>query len=743
MKKLIFILVLFQICFRISAQNVIIKGTVSGITNSGNKIVNERLPFANVYLSDQKTVTTAGKNGEYAIEFQAGDGKKLIASYVGYKSDTVQIKPGQNSINFTLLSDATLNTVEIKEKVDDYISRLKPIKTEVITESGLQKLACCNLSESFERTATVDVGYADAVSGAKRIQMLGLSGIYSQILIENIPAVRGLTSTYGLTFIPGSWMHSIQISKGTSSVINGYESVTGQINVENKKPESNKEPLFFNLYGNSDGRIEANLNSTIKVNDRWSTMLLAHGALNPFMSDRNKDSFLDIPKSWTGNFMNRWVYDKNGKTHIQFGVGYLQDSKDGGQKEYYKADDTLKQDYYVIGIDFKQYSAFVKTGFFLGSDGFESVGMVGSFNRVELDSRYGLNTHDGVQNSAYLNVIYQSMFGNTNHKFSTGASFMYDNYSQYLNDSAFYTTAYVPGAFFQYTYTYPEKLNLVIGVRADYNSDYGFFFTPRIHLKYDINDKFTIRASAGRGYRTPNVIAENTSILASSRKIILEGRLAAEEAWNYGINITKEFLMTETLKASLGADFYRTDFINQVIIDLDRSPQEVVFYNLDGRSYSNSLQIDGMIQPFRGFEITLAGRYNDVKRTINGTLREAPYVSRYKALMTLSYATKFEKWKFDVTLQFNGKSRLPDTDSNPEPYNRPHYSKEYLILYAQITKKFKHIDIYAGAENITNYMQHHPIVASTDPFGKYFDASMIWGPIMGRTFYAGIRLTLK
>jgi len=743
MKKLIFFLVVFQICFKISAQNALIKGTVSGITYIGNEIKNERLPFANVYLSDQKSVTTTDKNGKYAITFQTKEGIKLIASYVGYKSDTVLIQPGQSNIDFALISDATLNTVEIKEKVDDYISRLKPIKTEVITESGLQKLACCNLSESFERTATVDVGYSDAVSGAKRIQMLGLSGIYSQILIENIPAVRGLTSSYGLTFIPGSWMHSIQISKGTSSVINGYESVTGQINVENKKPESNQDPLFFNLYGNSDGRIEANLNSTIKINDHWSTMILGHGAFNQFMIDRNNDSFLDIPKSWTGNFMNRWVYDKNGKVHIQFGVGYLQDSKNGGQKEYYKVEDSLKPDYYAIGVDFKQYSAFLKTGFFIGTGGYKSVGIVSSFNRVELNSKYGLNTYDGEQNSAYLNVIYQSMFRNTNHKFSTGAGLMYDNYAQYLNDSAFYTTEYVPGAFFQYSYTYPEKFNLIIGVRGDYNSNYGFFFTPRIHLKYDINDKFTIRASAGRGYRSPNVIAENTSILASSRKIILEGSLSAEEAWNYGLNITKEFLLTETLKASIGADFYRTDFINQVIVDLDRNPQEVVFYNLDGRSYSNSLQIDGMIQPFRGFEITLAGRFNDVKRTIDRKLREAPYVSKYKGLMTLSYATKFEKWKFDVTLQFNGKGRLPDTDSNPEPFNRPHYSKEYFMLYAQITKKFKYIDIYAGAENITNYMQHHPIVASDDPFGKYFDASMIWGPIMGRAFYAGIRLTIK
>jgi len=743
MKKLIFLLVVFQICFKISAQNNLIKGTVSGITYIGNEIKSERLPFANVYLSDQKSVTTTDKNGKFAIVLPAKEGLKIIASFVGYKSDTIQMKPGQNNIDFVLISDATLNTVEIKGKVDDYISRLKPIKTEVITESGLQKLACCNLSESFERTATVDVGYSDAVSGAKRIQMLGLSGIYSQILIENIPAVRGLTSSYGLTFIPGSWMHSIQISKGTSSVINGYESVTGQINVENKKPETNKEPLFLNLYGNSDGRIETNLNSTIKVNDQWSTMILAHGALNPFMIDRNKDSFLDNPKSWTGNFMNRWVYDNHDKGHIQFGVGYLQDNKEGGQREYYKADDSLKPNYYAIGVDFKQYSAFLKSGFFIGSGGYKSIGIVCSFNRVELNSKYGLNTYDGIQNSAYLNVIYQSMFGNTNHKFSTGAGLMYDNYAQYLNDSAFYNTEYVPGAFFQYSYTYPEKFNLIIGVRGDYNSLYGFFFTPRIHMKYDITDKLALRASAGRGYRSPNVIAENTSLLASSRKIIYESEVKAEEAWNFGLNITKEFLLTETLKASIGADFYHTTFINQIIIDLERNPQEVVFYNLDGKSYSNSLQIDGMMQPFKGFEITLAGRYNDVKKTFDSKLLEAPFVSKFKGLITLSYATKFEKWRFDITGQVNGKSRLPNTDSNPEPYNRSHYSKAYFLLHAQITKKFKYIDLYLGAENITNYMQHHPIIAADDPFGKYFDASMIWGPVMGTSIYAGLRLTIK
>jgi outer membrane receptor for ferrienterochelin and colicin len=356
---------------------------------------------------------------------------------------------------------------------------------------------------------------------------------------------------------------------------------------------------------------------------------------------------------------------------------------------------------------------------------------------------YGINKYTGVQNSAYLNLIYQSVFGNTNHKYSTGASFMFDNYLESLNDSSFNHTEYVPGAFFEYTYTYPEKLSIITGIRADYNSEHGIFITPRLHIKWDVTDLFIIRASAGRGYRSPNVVAENTSILATSRTRYFADNLKAEEAWNYGINFTKEFLLSEKRKASLGMDFYRTDFVNQVVVDFDKNPQQVLFYNLDGKSYANSLQLDGMIQPIDRFEITLAGRFNYVKKTIDGKFVESPYISKYKALMTLSYYTRFEKWKFDVTAQYNGKSRLPSTASNPEMYSRPDYSKPYFMLYAQITKKWKRIDIYAGVENITNYKQHHPIIAADDSFGKYFDASMIWGPIMGRTIYAGLRLSIK
>jgi outer membrane receptor for ferrienterochelin and colicin len=441
--------------------------------------------------------------------------------------------------------------------------------------------------------------------------------------------------------------------------------------------------------------------------------------------------------------MNRWSYEQEGKMHAQFGISFVQDDKQGGQKEYYKVAENRKPDFYNINIDARHYNAFLKSGFFLNDQGYKSLGIIASADRHEIYSNYGRNKYNGIQHTAYMNILYQSVFGNTNHKFTTGASFMFDNYSETLNDSLWERTEFVPGAFFQYTFSMPEKLSVILGLRADYNTIYGLFITPRIHLKYDFDDLFSLRASAGKGYRTPNVIAENIQVLATSRSIYVDGDISVEKAWNYGLNFTKEFLISENRRASIGLDFYHTGFINQLVVDFDKDPQEVHFYNLEGRSFSNSLQADFMIQPFNRFEITLAGRYNNVKRTINGVFRESPYVSKYKALTTLSYASKHNKWKFDVSAQYNGPQRLPSTASNPEMYRRENQSPGFFMLHAQITKKFKFLEIYAGAENLTSYTQQQPIISAEEPFGTYFDASMIWGPVMGRTFYAGIRLSIK
>jgi outer membrane cobalamin receptor len=742
-KKIGIILILLLTSLSFASAQKTIKGSVSGIGDNGAGANTQKLAFANVYWVGGNHSESTDQNGEFKISRAQNGETRLVASYVGYANDTVVVEPGRERVDFVLKSNATLSTVEISGGGEgSYISKMSTIKTEITTEAGLQKLACCNLSESFENSATVDVGYSDAVSGAKKIQMLGLSGIYSQLMLENVPNMRGLASNYGLSYIPGSWMQSIQVSKGTSSVINGYESTTGQINVEYKKPEHTPEKLFLNLYGSDDARLEMNMNVNLKVNDHIGTMFLTHASFNSMKIDHNKDGFMDIPIGWQANITNRWTFDSPKGNHTQLILNYLQDSRNGGQIGYYnqpEGDTTFR---YGTSVETRRAQGILKSGFRFKNP-WQSLGIIASGTWHQVNSMFGKTTYDATQTSAYANIIYQTMIVNTNNLVSVGASFNFDDTRELLKDSAFRRDEAVPGIFGQYTLVVPEKVNLIVGLRSDYNSLYGFLLTPRIHLRWNLTKSTTLRASAGAGHRSPNMIAENMSLLASNRVLHFEGDVKMEHAWNYGINLLQEFSIDEVRKITLSADFYRTDFTDRMVIDLDRDVHGISFYNIKGRSWSNSLQVELTVQPVKRFDISAAFRWNDSKTAYDGVLRETPFVSKYKGLLTLSYATKFEKWKFDLTAQYNGKSRLPYTGSSPEPYARPDYSHEYYILHAQVTKRFRLIDIYLGGENLLNYRQHHPIVSADNTESKYFDASMIWGPLMGRTFYAGLRLKIK
>jgi outer membrane receptor for ferrienterochelin and colicin len=620
-----------------------------------------------------------------------------------------------------------------------FVSRLDPIYTQNITSTELRKAACCNLSESFETNASVDVSYSDAVTGAKQIQLLGLQGIYSQIMMENIPSLRGLATSFGLGYIPGTWMESIQISKGTAAVLNGFESIAGQINVELLKPDE-AEKLYLNAYANMHGKVEGNVITTFKLNEKWSTALFAHAENLSNKVDDNDDSFLDMPLTTQYHIFNRWKYV--GKNVItQFGLSVLDEDRTGGQTDF--STDMLRDttNPYGINIKTRRYSAFWKGGYIFERAA-TSLGMLQSFTHHQQESYYGLNTYNAEENSYYLNLIFQSYIGNTNHGFSTGVSFELNNFIENLNDSAFNHYERVPGIFFQYTYTLGEKLTIIAGLRADHHNIYGAFFTPRFHLKYNITESTILRASAGMGYRTANVIAENNTLMASSRRLITDETPEQEKAVTLGINLTQYFDILGR-EFRLSGEAYHTNFINQVIIDLDRDPQAFYVYNLDGRSYSNSYQIEASYEPLSRLDVTLAFRYNDVKVTTDDILQYKPLLHRYKGLITLSYATNLNKWQFDFTTQFNGESRIPGTASNPPEYQRGTSSPAYTIINAQVTKYFKKWNVYLGGENLTNYKQKNPIIASDQPFGEYFDSTLIWGPVSGMNIYLGLRYTLK
>jgi outer membrane receptor for ferrienterochelin and colicins len=736
MKIKILILILINIIIAYPSFSQNIEGHVFEIDEKENK---QPLPGANVFWSGTSEGTATDADGYFKLKFPTEQTTRLIVSYIGYVNDTISLAPDQKTVEVMLDQNSTLKEVEITERgAGAHISRTDLIATQQITLGELKKAACCNLSESFETNASVDVNYSDAITGAKQIKLLGLSGKYSQLQAENVPNFQGLASTFGLSYVPGSWMESIQVSKGTSSVKNGYESITGQINVEYKKP-TNKEKLYVNLYANHAGRLEANINSSIRVSPKWTTGVFGHFSEQSTLIDRNGDKFLDDPLFLQVNLFNRWNYHSD-KMEGQFGVKFMNETRKGGQVDFY-SDEPADGQLYGTENKTNRLEAFSKTGFFLNRPN-SSVGWINSYIYHNMNSFYGLNTYDGTQHHYYSNLMFQTYIKNTAHTVTTGISYVFDNYTEALNDSAFSRIEHVPGAFFEYSWVIPDKFTLLAGIRGDYDNLFGFFMTPRLHLKYNLTKSTVIRASAGKGSRTASVIAENLSMLASSRHFVIAEKLKMERAWNYGVHLT-QYITILGKEMSVNAEYYRTDFENQVIVDKEMDINHIMVYNLDGKSYANTYQVEVKYELIPRMDVTAAFRYNDVQVTMMNNLVREPLVNRYKGLFSVSYATNMRKWQFDLTSQFNGIARIPTTKDLPEEYRMEEYSPAYVILNAQVTKLYKRWEFYLGGENLTNYKQNNPIIAADDPFGPDFDATNIWGPVSGVKIYAGVRFLLK
>ncbi len=707
------------------------------------------LPGASIVWAGTNTGTSTNSAGFFTIKRTKGS-EMLVVSFVGYKTDTLNIAPGLDYVEIFLAEDNLIEEVTVTGRARGaHIDRAATIATVNITAAELCKAACCNLSESFVTNASVDVNYADAATGAKQIQLLGLAGSYAQILTENIPVMYGLGAAYGLTYIPGPWMESIQVSKGTASVRNGNESITGQINVEYKKPGTS-EKVFVNGFVSDAGRFESNANASVKLSEYWSTMLFAHGATQSGAKDHNNDGFRDEPDVKTYQFFNRWDYLSSDLT-FRSGIKYMKEERIGGQFAYNDADATWG-DSYGINIGTERAEAFTKLGAMIGPGDKMSLGWIQSVTYHDMSSWMGINMYDATQKSYFTNLLYQ-FYPSEKHTVDAGASYRYDHYDEtqgvysfpyndVMVDLSRETIESVPGVFLQYTYTDSAKMTLLAGVRYDFYNDHGAAFTPRIHLRYEVTPALTFRASAGKGFRTVHVLAENMYYLASSRSIIIDPDLDIEEAWNAGINLTG-YIPVGGRELRVTGEAYRTSFVSQIVTDIDASVDEVRFYNLDGPSWSNVFQLEAQMQPVTGLDITAAWRWNIVKQTIGGELLEKPLTSRYKGLLTASYTTRLRKWQFDYTLLYNGPGRVPSTMDNPEPYMRHDSFEAYPVMNAQITKYFKRWSVYVGAENITNFIQHDPIIAADDPFGEYFDATMIWGPVHGRKIYAGFRFAIN
>ena len=746
MKRIILISMLLIATIDTKAQQI--KGRVVEILPSGEE---SPLPGANVVWDGTTIGSTSNEQGFYLINEPENYPATMVVTFIGYQSYKKEIKEWGN-YDIVLESSVKISQVEVKGKVNTtQVSTLDPINIQTILTGELEKAACCNLSESFSTNATVDVTFTDAVSGAKQIQMLGLDGVYTQITQENMPLIRGMSSSYGLSYVPGTWIESIQIIKGSGSVVNGFESLTGQLNLEYYKPNSAPK-LFWNAYINQEGKLENNL-LFAKQNGDWQSNLFTHisyfdkeidkrGELG---GERIGDKFLDVPKIKQVNILNRWQYKGNPNYGMQLLAKALIEERLGGQ-----ISSVPKEDRYIVDINNSLYEIFSKFGAIQPNTPGKSAGLQTSFRLHNQTAIFGKNNYEALQESAYLNFIRKTYINNTDNILKYGFSQYADRYTESFSGNI--NTPFnnqirldlMSGFFSEYTFKSGDVFNITTGIRADYyNNTKKFNYLPRLNMKYNPNEKTAFRLSAGRAFRIANVFAENSSFLASGRTIDLVEDLNPEIAWNYGANFTYCFYLNGR-EGTINLDAYRTDFENQVVVDIE-TPSELSFYNLDGTSYANSIQADIMYELFDRFDVKAAYKINDVHITYNGAEKIAPLTPKNRALVNMSYATNFDKWMFDLTWNYIGESRVPSykIDDLFGDYRSEHMSDPFYLINAQVTKKFKDFSIYVGGENLLSYTQENPIIDAGNPTSSAFDASLIYAPVMGRMIYTGLRYKIK
>ena len=732
-------LIILSFCCITNIVNAQIKGLIQGADGSQKK----PLYGAKIKLLQAKSGAVSREDGTFELVLPKELPDTLVISAFGYNPDTLIVskKDRFTALNILLYSDKLLPEILIEYRKNGHsISRLKTLHVEELTAIELRKAACCNLSESFETNASVDVNITDAVSGAKKIQMMGLDGVYTQIQMENIPYLRGLESAFGLSSLSGTWIESIQITKGTGNVVNGYESMAGLVNLELKKPDE-MEKIYLNVYQNIFGRSEFNFNKGIILNPKWSTGFLGHVSSTYGNIDRNKDAFRDLPTGDNTAFMNRWAY-KGKKMEAQFGINFYRDRKVGGQTSFFRNEenqvDTIN---YGVLINSKHIDIYGKTGFF-GKRPMQSLGIVYNIKHQEIDGIFGLKNFSGLEKRGYINVIYDDIIGTSDHTIKIGTSFVAIDISQKADTLSQKRMELVPGIFAEYTYT-GRRLTGVFGSRYDYHSIFREQFSPRVHLKYLLSEMTDLRFTAGKGWRVPNFIIDNISLLASSKQWIAPSETKPEISWNIGGSLVHEMKIFER-KASISLDFYHTRFENQLIVDRDDAINAIVFSNLKNSSFSNSFQTEFSFSLIKNLEIRLAYKFLDVQAKYGNEMRQQVMIPRQRGFVNIAYITRNKRWEYDFTCSVFSPSRLPiQRDmTNDTLLISDMKSPIYAMINAQITHIYKKFDFYLGGENLTNSTQKNPIIDAANPFGSKFDATNIYMPITGINIYVGIRYAI-
>ena len=726
-------------------SSTIIKGRVSNNRN-------ETLIGANLHLIGMNIGGTTDNKGQFEIAVTHNSDLILVVSYVGFQSDTINCHECNDFLDIILKEASVMDDVVIKSRKEGVIiSDINPIKTETITQTELKKAACCDLAGCFETQTTVQPQTTNVITNSKELRILGLSGVYNQILIDGMPMIQGLSYTYGISSIPGTLVENIHVSKGANSVVQGFESISGQINVETKDPH-NTDRLLLNAYVNNFFERHLNINYSIQK-EHWSNITAVHTVQSANKIDRDEDDFLDLPLLTRYLLFNKWKYgnDKEEGWSSTIGLRYLYEQRIGGQSSFDPRYDKGSTIIYGQSVEIGQPEIWLKSNYRISNT--SNFRLLSSFFHQNQNSYFGSTRYDATQSNFYANIQYEHIY--SDHDLKAGLSYRQlrlqedigfsDDFLKRTYDGTYRRNEGIFGIFAENTMSFlNDKITWIAGLRADHHNEFGVKVTPRTLIKYDIAPRSIIRASLGRGWRTVNLFSENIGLLVSSRDIVFAESLLPEQAMNYGINFTQKFEIRDNiLSGYISTDFYKTNFQNQIFPDYDTDPTKAIINNFTGTSVSNGFQVEILLKIYEQFELKTGYNYLDVYRMIGDKKEVLPFNPKDKILMAFSYQPTQERFHFDMNLHWFGRQRLPDTKSNPIEFRGPDFSESYTVVNAQFTYNFPFAEVYFGCENIFDFRQLQPIISWQDPFSQYFDTSSVWGPTRGREMYIGVRYRIK
>lgn len=713
-------------------------GYVRGVSLSDTMALNG----AKVKVLRAKKATFTNSEGKFEIYLGKQFPDTLVILSSGYLPDTILLseKDRFGAITAVLFSDNLKPEVLVERKAGNGTLKISIAQIERISNGELRRAACCNLSESFETNASVDVNVTDAVSGARKIQLLGLDGVYTQFQLENVPFLRGLETAFGMQSFSGIWLDGIQISKGTGSVVNGHESMAGLINLSIKSP-FDAEKLLVNVYGNRFGRGEANSVLSKRINERWATSLLLNGATNQRAIDENMDGFLDLPQFTSLSALNKWQFNGE-RMEAQLSVYGYYDDRFAGQSPFSPA----LFPFHVM-LNNQHIEVTTKTGFFGKHQG-ESLGIINHLKWHKTDGYFGIDSQgvkrisSGDEARYFGSLNYERSSADGIHLLKSGVSLTLLRINQQAFINYLERNEITAGPFAEYSLRL-NRLSLQLGARVDYHTIFGLFFVPRIHGKFALTPKTDIRISGGKGWRVPNFLVENNVLMASNKiwSLPSEGVLP-EESWNIGGSVASDFQIWNR-KVGITLDAYYTWFERQLIIDRDVSPSTLVFGYIENQSTALACQAELDWTFSKQFSLRMAYKFLKVESIYDGIKQTQPMIPMHRMLYTVSWNSKNKRWQADLTANVVGSMRMPTFYSGSATGNENRFSPWYPYVFGQFSHQFKKTKVYIGLENILNVKQPNPIVSSLNPQDPSFDATMVWGPITGINIYGGLTYQLK